>query len=140
MSSTHSLSGCITPFKQRGNYIWYWTSYVGGISSHVCQKRSVWTMKVKSVRKKTANFCVWPFYNHFRPFLCIQHLCLSQNLDADNHFEGLNVYESQLDQNWHKLQILFTSLFFNIRRKKMEIYVSKMAIFWPFVVIFTATT
>ena len=68
--------------------------------------------------KKTDNFSVWPFYNHFRPFLCIQHLCLSQNLDADNHFEGLNVYESQLDQNYDISYKFFLQVCFSILEEK----------------------
>ena len=76
-------------------------------------------MKVKSVRKKkTDNFSVWPFYNHFRPFLCLLHLYLSQNLDADNHFEGLNVYESQLDQNYDISYKFFLQVCFLILEEK----------------------
>ena len=39
---------------------------------------------------------------NLQPFLaifCQQHRYLSQNLDADSHFEGLNVSKSQLNQN-----------------------------------------
>jgi hypothetical protein len=56
--------------------------------------------KVKSARKKTDNFCVWPFYNHFWSVFCqLHYIYLSQNLDSDHHFEGLNMSKSQLDQN-----------------------------------------
>ena len=75
-------------------------------------------MNVKSVRKKTDNFCVWPFYNHFRPFLCLLHLYLSRNLDADNHFEGLNVSKSQLDQNYDISYKFFLQVCFSILEEK----------------------
>jgi hypothetical protein len=55
---------------------------------------------------------------------------LSQNLTSDGHFEGFNLSKSQLDQNlWHKIQSPLTSVFFKFGRKKMKIYVSKMALF-----------
>ena len=59
---------------------------------------------------------------NLQPFLavfCQLHKHLSQNLDADGHFEGLNVSESQLDQKLqHISQMLMTTVFFNFGRKK----------------------
>jgi hypothetical protein len=40
--------------------------------------------------KNPDNFCVWPFYNHFWPFLPTTYLYLSQNLDVNGHFKELN--------------------------------------------------
>ena len=54
----------------------------------------------------------------FQPFLCLLHLYLSQNLDADNHFEGLNVSKSQLDQNYDMSYKFFLQVCFSILEEK----------------------
>ena len=91
----------------------------------------------------------WPLKRLLRlanlqPFLaifCQLHKHLSQNLGADGHFEGLNVSKSQLNQFYDinykcPWQVCFSIL----EEKTPKIYVSKMAIFQPFVVNFLATT
>ena len=40
------------------------------------------------LEKKTDNFCVWPFYNHFWPFLCQLPKYLSQNLNYSVILKG----------------------------------------------------
>ena len=57
-------------------------------------------------------------------------LHLSQNLDAYNYFEGLNVSKSKLDQKLkHKTQIFLFSFFSIFEEKILKIYDKYMAIF-----------
>ena len=95
---------------------------------------------LKSVREKNDNFCVWPFYNHFWPLFCQLHKYLSQTLESDGHFEGLNMWKSQLDQNlWHKLQMFLACLFFNFGRKKFKYKCFKNCHFFTICGLFLAT-
>ena len=48
----------------------------------------------------------WQFYNHFRQFLCLMYVYLSQNWSSDGHFDMLNGSKFWLVQKlWHKMQI-----------------------------------
>ena len=68
---------------------------------------------------KVHKFYLWPFYHHFWPFFRHLHIYPSQNLGADDHFEGLNMSKFQLDQNlWQKSKKCLTCVFFNFGRKK----------------------
>ena len=58
---------------------------------------------------------------NFWQFFCQLHKYLSHNLGSAGHFEEVNVYKSQLNQNLgHELQICLKSEFFNFGRKKSE--------------------
>ena len=48
----------------------------------------------------------WQFYDHFRQFLCLMYVYLSQNWGSDGHFNMLNGSKFWLVQKlWHKMQI-----------------------------------
>ena len=67
------------------------------------------------------NFCNMPIYDHSWSFFCQLHKYISQNLDADGHFEVLNMSKSQLNQKLqHKTQIFIFQFLFNFGRKNLE--------------------
>ena len=85
----------------------------------------LWTICKIYSEKKLTTFA----FRHFSTISGQLHKYLSQNLDSNGHFEGLNIRKSQLDQIlWHKSQFFLTSVFSILEERKWKLKFQK----WPF--------